>query len=147
MAKAETKLRNLVEAVGAMGFSAALQAGITRTEEELAALRGLLKKQVARGGRVVEHPGKLAVYVRAYVQRLDQALAADDQERVRTALLEHMGPLTWTPKDGRYEWTGGLIFGAEMTTPGEGHSPGVIRSNGSGGRLCPAFTIPGSTIM
>ena len=137
IAETDKRLRNFVEGLGRIGFSEAIQVGIKQAETELAGLRSRLAKVGARQGRVVQHPNAMRSYVRASLVQLTAALEADDKGRARALLQEHVGQLTFTPNDGRYEWTGGLIFGGASisTTPAEGESAGVIRSTSSGGRI------------
>ncbi len=131
----EKQVRQLSENLALMPLSEALRGLLAEREGDLG--RARVRLASIRGtGRVLPHPSA----IRSYVAQLAEALQADDQGRAKTLLQEHVGHLTFTPVGGRYEWSGGLIFGVSVSTTPAGVPAGVVRLDGSGGALLACLT-------
>ena len=101
---------------------------------------------------VIPHPKVVEGYLANLVKLLE-----DDPTRGRQALARHLPPLVLQLENVgdtvRYKVAGAFDLGicldeAQATkTPAPCSGAGVFVEVGSGGRLCPTFAIPGSTIL
>jgi hypothetical protein len=124
--EAESRVRNLVDALSKMGWSESVATRLREEEERLTAVRARAVELGRARQKTIPHRRVIEGYLRNL-----QALLDGDRTRARMLLAKHVGRLVLTPAERAYEITG--AFGFHLPVDGE-VGPSVCDKSSSGAR-------------